>query len=164
MKLDNMEEVKILMLEMEDLFTNLDEKKKEIENEICIKEAEQEDYLHELELSKLNGIEIMQVSKELIKVRRERRKLKDKLELINTIKGYTDKYITKGIIADTRQAILNIDTLKSNQDGREYTPRIIKNLKCAKKSAGELKCKNIGVLKNIENIKKKEINEVNTEQ
>lgn len=133
MQLDNMEEVKILMLEIENLFMNLDEKKKEIENEICIKEAEQEDYLHELELSKLNGIEIMQVSKELIKVRRERRILKDKLELINTIKGYTDKYINKGIIADTRQAISNIDTLKSNQDAREYTPRIIKNLKCAKK-------------------------------
>ena len=133
MQLDNMEEVKILMLEIENLFMNLDEKKKEIENEICIKEAEQEDYLHELELSKLNGIEIMQVSKELIKVRRERRELKDKLELINTIKGYTDKYINKGIIADTRQAISNIDTLKSNQDAREYTPRIIKNLKCAKK-------------------------------
>lgn len=133
MQLDNMEEVKILMLEIENLFMNLDEKKKEIENEICIKEAEQEDYLHELELSKLNGIEIMQVSKELIKVRRERRSLKDKLELINTIKGYTDKYINKGIIADTRQAISNIDTLKSNQDAREYTPRIIKNLKCAKK-------------------------------
>jgi len=133
MQLDNMEEVKILMLEIENLFMNLDEKKKEIENEICIKEAEQEDYLHELELSKLNGIEIMQVSKELIKVRRERRILKDKLELINTIKGYTDKYINKGIIADTRQAISNIDTLKSNQDVREYTPRIIKNLKCAKK-------------------------------
>jgi len=133
MQLDNMEEVKLLMLEIEDLFMNLDEKKKEIENEICIKEAEQEDYLHELELSKLNGIEIMQVSKELIKVRRERRILKDKLELINTIKGYTDKYINKGIIADTRQAISNIDTLKSNQDVREYTPRIIKNLKCAKK-------------------------------
>lgn len=133
MQLDNMEEVKILMLEIENLFMDLDEKKKEIENEICIKEAEQEDYLHELELSKLNGIEIMQVSKELIKVRRERRSLKDKLELINTIKGYTDKYINKGIIADTRQAISNIDTLKSNQDAREYTPRIIKNLKCAKK-------------------------------
>ena len=133
MQLDNMEEVKLLMLEIENLFMDLDEKKKEIENEICIKEAEQEDYLHELELSKLNGIEIMQVSKELIKVRRERRILKDKLELINTIKGYTDKYINKGIIADTRQAISNIDTLKSNQDAREYTPRIIKNLKCAKK-------------------------------
>lgn len=132
MQLDNMEEVKILMLEIENLFMNLDDKKKEIENAIEVKEAEQRDYLHELELAKLNGIEIMQVAKELIKTRKARRELKDKLELINTLKGYTDKFINKGIIAETRQAIQNIDTLKSNHETREYTPRVIKNLKCAK--------------------------------
>ena len=132
MQLDNMEEVKILMLEIEDLFMNLDEKKKKIEIAIDIKEAEQRDYLHELELAKLNGIEIMQVAKELIKTRKARRVLKDKLELINTLKGYTDKFINKGIIAETRQAIQNIDTLKSNHETREYTPRVVKNLKCAK--------------------------------
>lgn len=133
MQIDNMEEVKTLLLEIENVFTNLDELKKDIENKICIKEAEQEDYLHELELAKLNGIEIMKVSNSLIKVRKERRILKNKLELLNTLKGYTDKYITKGIIADTRQAIKNIDTLKSNQEAKEYTPRVIKDLKCAKK-------------------------------
>lgn len=132
MQLDNMEEVKILMLEIENLFMNLDDKKKEIENAIEVKEAEQKDYLHELELAKLNGIEIMQVAKELIKTRKARRVLKDKLELINTLKGYTDKFINKGIIAETRQAIQNIDTLKSNHETREYTPRVVKNLKCAK--------------------------------
>lgn len=133
MQIDNMEEVKTLLVEIENVFTNLDELKKDIENKICIKEAEQEDYLHELELAKLNGIEIMKVSNSLIKVRKERRILKNKLELLNTLKGYTDKYITKGIIADTRQAIKNIDTLKSNQEAKEYTPRVIKDLKCAKK-------------------------------
>lgn len=132
MQLDNMEEVKILMLEIENLFMNLDDKKKEIENAIEVKEAEQRDYLHELELAKLNGIEIMQVAKELIKTRKARRVLKDKLELINTLKGYTDKFINKGIIAETKQAIQNIDTLKSNHETREYTPRVVKNLKCAK--------------------------------
>lgn len=133
MQLDNLEEVKILLLEVEDLFMNLEDCKKQIEDQISIKEAEQEDYLHELELGKLNGIEIMGVSKSLIKTRKERRILKDKLELLKTIKGYTDKYINKGIIAETRQAIMNIETLKSNQESREYTPRIVKGLKCAKK-------------------------------
>lgn len=133
MQLDNLEEVKILLLEVEDLFMNLEDCKKQIEDQINIKEAEQEDYLHELELGKLNGIEIMGVSKALIKTRKERRILKDKLELLKTIKGYTDKYINKGIIAETRQAIMNIETLKSNQESREYTPRIVKGLKCAKK-------------------------------
>lgn len=133
MQIDNMEEVKTLLIEIENMFTNLDDLKKDIENKICIKEAEQEDYLHELELAKLNGIEIMKVSNSLIKTRKERRILKNKLELLNTIKGYTDKYITKGIIADTRQAIKNLDTLKNNQESKEYTPRVIKDLKCAKK-------------------------------
>lgn len=134
MQLDNMEEVKILLLEIEDLFMNLDAYKKDLENQISKKEAEQEDYLHELELAKLNGIEIMKVSNALIKARKERRIIKDKLELLKTLKGYTDKFITKGIIAETRQAISNIDTLKSNLESREYTPKIIKELKCAKKS------------------------------
>nr|DAO95532.1 MAG TPA: hypothetical protein [Caudoviricetes sp.] len=133
MQIDNMEEVKTLLLEIDNLFTNLDDLKKDIENKICIKEAEQEDYLHELELAKLNGIEIMKVSHSLIKTRKERRILKNKLELLNTIKGYTDKYINKGILADTKQAIKNIDTLKNNQESKEYTPRVIKDLKCAKK-------------------------------
>lgn len=133
MQIDNMEEVKTLLLEIDNLFTNLDDFKKDIENKICIKEAEQEDYLHELELAKLNGIEIMKVSNSLIKTRKERRILKNKLELLNTIKGYIDKYINKGILADTKQAIKNIDTLKNNQESKEYTPRVIKDLKCAKK-------------------------------
>lgn len=133
MQIDNIEEMKILLIEIEEVFTYLDDVKKDIENKICIKEAEQEDYLHELELAKLNGIEIMKVSNALIKTRKERRILKNKLELINTLKGYTDKYITKGIIADTKQAIQNINTLKSNQEAKEYTPRVVKGLKCAKK-------------------------------
>lgn len=137
MQIDNIEEMKILLIEIEEVFTNLDDVKKDIENKICIKEAEQEDYLHELELAKLNGIEIMKVADALIKTRKERRILKNKLELINTLKGYTDKYITKGIIADTKQAIQNINTLKSNQEAKEYTPRVVKGLKCAKKKKEE---------------------------
>lgn len=134
MQLDNMEEVKILLQDIENLFMNLEDYKKELENQISIKEAEQEDYLHELELGNLNGIEIMKISKSLIKTRKERRILKDKLDLIKTLKGYVDEYIKKGIIAQTKQVITNIDTLKSNLDSREYTPKVIKELKCAKKS------------------------------
>lgn len=132
MQIENTEEVKELMQNIEYLFTNIDDIKSKLEAEIKIKEAEQEDYLHELELAKLNGIEIMGVAKALIKTRKERRILKNKLETVNTLKGYTDKYITKGIIAETRQAINNIDTLINNQQTRKYTPRVVKDLKCAK--------------------------------
>ena len=133
MQIDNIEEVKTLLVDIEYLFMNLEDVKKQLENEITRKEAEQEDYLHELELAKLNAMEIMKIAKLLIRTRRERRILKDKLELVNTIKGYTDKYITKGITAETNQVIKNIDTLMNNQKSRGYTARIVKNLKCAKK-------------------------------
>lgn len=137
MQIDDIEEAKILLLDIENLFMDLDDTKRSLESQISIKDDETQDYLHELELAKLNGIEIMAVSKALINTRKERRVLKDKLEVVNTLKGYTDKYITKGIIADTRQAISNLDTLKSNQEGREYTPKVIKDLKCAKKRKRE---------------------------
>lgn len=137
MQIDNVEEVKTLLSDIENLFLDLDNVKKNLEGEIAIKEAEQEDYLHELELAKLNGIEIVQVAKALINTRKQRRILKDKLDLVNTLKGYSDKFITKGIIAETKQAISNIDTLKKNHEIREYTPRVVKNLKCARKKEQE---------------------------
>ena len=110
---------------------------KELEEKIRQKEAEQEDYLHEIELGNLNGIQLTGVAKQLKQTRKERRVFKDKLDLINTLKGYTDKYITKGIIGDTKQAIKNIEMLESNHKTREYVPRIIKNLRCAKKKKGD---------------------------
>lgn len=78
----------------------------------------------------------MKVANSLIKTRKERRKLKNRLELVNTIKGFTDEYIKKGIVSNLKQLIKNIDTLKSNQETREYTPKAIKTLKCAKKREG----------------------------
>ena len=85
--IENIDEVTALLIDMSELLNNLDDVKKNIESQIKIKELEQKDYLHELEIAKLNGIEIMSVSKALIKTSRERRILKDKLELTNTLKG-----------------------------------------------------------------------------
>ena len=137
MKIDNVDEVKELLVDIDILFSNLDDIKKELEEKIRQKEAEQEDYLHEIELGNLNGIQLTGVAKQLKQTRKERRAFKDKLDLINTLKGYTDKYITKGIIGDTKQAIKNIEMLESNHKTREYVPRIIKNLRCAKKKKGD---------------------------
>lgn len=137
MKIDDVDEVKELLVDIDILFSNLDDIKKELEEKIRQKEAEQEDYLHEIELGNLNGIQLTGVAKQLKQTRKERRVFKDKLDLINTLKGYTDKYITKGIIGDTKQAIKNIEMLESNHKTREYVPRIIKNLRCAKKKKGD---------------------------
>lgn len=133
MQIDNAEEVKKVLQDFELMFLTIYDKKKELENQIMTKEMETQDYLHELELAKLNGIEIMKVANSLIKTRRERRELKDKLELINTVKAYIDDHITKGMRGEVQQTIKNIEMLEKNQQNRSYVPRVIKNLKCVKK-------------------------------
>ena len=97
------------------------------------KELERDDLLHEIELSTLNAIERMKIYSRLEKTLQERRVIKDKIELINTLKPYTTKYIMKGILGETGSTIQNIETLKRNHETRQYTPRILKDLKCAKR-------------------------------
>lgn len=133
MQIENIEESKKLLVEVENLFNSLDEVKKGLEKELYIKEDETQDYLHELELGNLNGIDIMKTSKRLIKTRKERRVIKNKLEVLNTLKGYTDKYINKGIISETRQAISNLEKLEENWRTRSYNAKVVEDLKCARK-------------------------------
>lgn len=133
MQIYETEQVETFLKDVEDFFGNLDSAKKNLETEISKKENEQDDYLHELELAKLNGIEIMKVANNLTKTRKERRVLKDTLDFVKTLKGYADKYITKGIIADTKQALKNIENVKNLHSTREYTPKVVKELKCARR-------------------------------
>ena len=133
MQIYETEQVETFLKDVEEFFENLDSAKKNLETEISKKDNEQDDYLHELELAKLNGIEIMKVANNLTKTRKERRVLKDTLDFVKTLKGYADKYITKGIIADTKQALKNIENLKNLHSTREYTPKVVKELKCARR-------------------------------
>ena len=70
----------------------------------------------------------MATYKKLEKVLQERRIIKDKIDLINTIKPYTSKFITKGICAESDATIKNIETLKSNQENRKYTPMLVQEV------------------------------------
>ena len=133
MQLDKMEEVKKAIADFKSIFTNIYDVKKELEDRLSIKDDETTDYLHELELGNLNAIEVMATAKKLIHSRKERRIIKEKLELINTTKGFVDNYIVKGIVGELEQVEKNLDTLKRNQENRQYTPRVLKDLKCAKK-------------------------------
>lgn len=133
MQLDNMEEVKKAITDFTSIFKNIYDVKKDLEDQLSIKDDETTDYLHELELGNLNAIEVMATAKKLINSRKERRIIKEKLELINTTKGFVDNYIVKGIVGELEQVEKNLDTLKRNQENRQYTPRILKDLKCAKK-------------------------------
>ena len=119
------------LIQMKNFFEGIDKLKKDLEEDIHEKEMARNDLLHELELGNLNAIEMTQVAKALKKVLQERRKSKDELNKVMTLKGFTDKYNNKLITGDIIQVIKNLRTLKSNQENRIYKARRITNLKCA---------------------------------
>ena len=65
-------------------------------------------------------------------VRQERRVIKDKLEFISTLKGFSDKYNNKLITGDIAQLLKNIRMLKENWDTRIYKTRVLEDLKISK--------------------------------
>ena len=133
MEFKDTKEIEELTKNIIDLFKTIDDKEKEANINLIEKENIQQDLLHEIELAELNAIELMGVAKRIKKNRLERRLIKDELALIKTIKGYTRKFIEKGIIAESEQLLKNIDTYKKNLQNRCYIPKILENLKCTKK-------------------------------
>ena len=95
MIIEDMQQSLELLENIKYFFYNTEEIEKKLNSDLRNKEYERDDLLHEIELSKLNAIEIMAVYKKLEKVLQERRIIKDKIDLINTIKPYTSKFITK---------------------------------------------------------------------
>lgn len=119
------------LIQMKNFFEGIDKLKIDLEKQITETELERNDLLHELELGNLNAIEMTQVAKTLKEVLQERRKYKDELAKVMTLKGFTDKYNNKMITGDIILVLKNLRTLEKNNEARTYSPRRIKNLKCA---------------------------------
>jgi hypothetical protein len=132
MKIDNIDEVEEFAKEMNYFFTYIERTNLDLKNELRIKELEQDDLLHEIELSKLNAFELSKVAVRLRNVRQERRVIKDKLEFISTLKGFADKYNNKLITGDIAQLLKNIRKLKDNWETRIYKTRVLEDLKISK--------------------------------
>lgn len=132
MKIDNIDEVEEFAKEMNYFFTYIERTNSDLKNELRIKELEQDDLLHEIELSKLNAFELSKVAVRLRNVRQERRVIKDKLEFISTLKGFADKYNNKLITCDIAQLLKNIRNLKENWETRIYKTRVLEDLKISK--------------------------------
>ena len=132
MKIDNIDEVEEFAKEMNYFFTYIERTNSDLKNELRIKELEQDDLLHEIELSKLNVFELSKVAVRLRNVRQERRVIKDKLEFLSTLKGFADKYNNKLITGDIAQLLKNIRNLKENWETRIYKTRVLEDLKISK--------------------------------
>lgn len=118
------------LIKMKNFFENIDKLKVDLEQEIRRVELERNDLLHELELGNLNAVELTKVAVTLRDILKERRKYKDELAKVMTLKGFTDKYNNKLITGDIIQVLKNLKTLEKNNSERTYTPRVIKDLKC----------------------------------
>lgn len=105
---------------------------KTLNNKLKQIEAEQDDLLHEVELAKLNAFEKQKVFDKLKDVREKRRVIKDKLQIATTIKPTANLTITKGIYAELKQTIKNLDTLESTLETRKYNAKVRTDLKCTK--------------------------------
>lgn len=118
------------LVNMKQFFEGIDKVRTNLEQEISKVELERNDLLHELELAKLNAVEMSKVAKKLRDVLKERRVYKDELAKVMTLKGFTDKYNNKLIVGDIIQVLKNLRTLEKNNETRKYNPRVIKKLKC----------------------------------
>ena len=127
-----MSEEEEFLIKMKNFFESIDKLRISLERQIKETEFARNDMLHELELGNLNAVEMIKVAKTLKEILRDRRKYKDELDKVMTLKGFTDKYNNRLIGGDIINVLKNLRTLKENQETRQYTPRIIKNLKCSK--------------------------------
>lgn len=132
MQIDNIDEIEKFVEEMNYFFTNIEKINLDLKNQLRTKELEQDDLLHEIELSKLNAFELAKVAIRLQKTRKERRNIKDKLEFIATIKGFSDKYNNKLITGDLINLLKNIRRLRENWNTRIYKTRVLEDLKISK--------------------------------
>lgn len=121
------------LIEMKNFFENIDKLKIDLEKEIKRTELERNDLLHELELGKLNAVEMTRVAKVLKDVLKERRQYKDELNKVVTLKSFTDKYNNKLIVGDIIQVLKNLKTLEKNKENRKYKARVIEDMKCVKR-------------------------------
>lgn len=114
---------------MKNFFEEIEKEHSDLIKELTNKELEQQDLLHELELSNLDAVEITKVAISLKKVRKERRIIKNDIERVKIIKNFTDKYNNRFIANEINGLIKELKKLKKRQENRKYEPRILKDIK-----------------------------------
>lgn len=96
--IDDMESAENLLKDIDVFFRDFDTTNKKLVTELSNKEAERDDLLHEIEFGKDNKLGIGERAKvysRLEKVLQERRIIKDKIDLLKTMKPFSDDYIRK---------------------------------------------------------------------
>ena len=122
--------VEELMKFMLNLFNNTsDDLHKEYEK-LSQKDMELSDLDHYIEIHTLKSYELAKVGRLRKTLREERREIKNNIEMIETIKKFTDKYNNKLITGDIIQNLKEQGVLRKRQENPSYKYRtnILKKL------------------------------------
>ena len=122
--------VEELMKYMLQLFNETSNNLKAEYEKLSQKDMELSDLDHYIEIHNLKAYELAKIGKLRKTVREERRIIKDNIEMIETIKRFTDKYNNKLIVGDIIQNLKEQEKLKKRQAEPRYTYRteILKRL------------------------------------
>ncbi|PEM57624.1 hypothetical protein [Bacillus wiedmannii] len=105
----------------------------EVEDELKVLQAMQEDILHALEFLSDEEIDKPKLMDDLTVIRRQRRVAKDYLELSKPLHGIVTRY--EGLKGDMKNAVNEIKKVKQYQSNRMYTPRKLTGLEEAFRKA-----------------------------
>lgn len=126
--------VEDLMQYMLNLFNNIDKELHEEYEKLSQKDMELSDLDHYIEIHSLKSYELAKIGKLRKTLREERRQIKNNIEMIETIRKFTDKYNNKLITGDIIQNLKEQNNLKKKQENPTYKYRtdIIEKLEVLK--------------------------------
>lgn len=112
-----------LMGYMLDLFNNTDKRLNEELQKLSEKDMELSDLDHYIEIHKLKSYELAKIGKLRKTIREERREIKNNIEMIKTVKEFTDKHNNKLITGDIIKNLKEQNDLKKRQENPTYKYR-----------------------------------------
>lgn len=116
----NVEELMQYMLK---LFNDTSNELHEEYEKLSQKDMELSDLDHYIEIHSLKSYELAKIGKLRKTLREERREIKNNIEMIETIKKFTDKYNNKLITGDIIQNLKEQGTLRKKQENPKYKYR-----------------------------------------
>lgn len=112
-----------LLKQMLNFFQNVDKELKKTKEDEKIINQKQEDILHYIEGVSLNAGGYAKVGKLLKSIRQERREIKNTIERLELIQGFTTKCNNRMIQGDIIQLLKGLSTIEKRQNEPKYNCR-----------------------------------------
>ena len=112
-----------LLKQMLNFFQNIDKELKKTKEDEKIINQKQEDILHYIEGVSLNAGGYAKAGKLLKSIRQERRTIKNTIERLELIQGFTTKFNNRMIQGDIIQLLKGLSTIEKRQSEPKYNCR-----------------------------------------